>query len=149
MVTAQLLKAVNERDLELRKLFAETLLDVEFQEEVRSDPEVFHSTLRLAQQRNWVHYSQLAKLVGLSDAHVNKMFKSEDSEGRFTPGTGDRLEVLTQLSRLLSSDVERMKCGVQPVGHLTANELVRSCSTWDTEACISPVLQVMQVHVRV
>lgn len=144
MVTAQLLKTVNERDLELRKLFADTLLDVEFQEEVRSDPEVFHSTLRLAQQRNWVHYSQLAKLVGFSDAHVNKMFKEEGNESRFTPSVGDRLEVLTQLGRLLLSDVERMKCGLQPLGHLTANELVRTSSAWDGEACGTPVLQVMQ-----
>jgi AraC-like DNA-binding protein len=145
MVTAELMRAVNERDLELRRLFAETLLDSEFQEEVRTDPEVFHSTLRLAQQRNWVHYSQLAKLVGLSDTHVNKMFKEEGSGSRFTPGVGDRLEVLTQLSKLLASDVERMRCGFAPVGHLTANELVRSSSTVDTDSCTTPVLQVMQL----
>jgi len=106
------------KDMELRRMFAEMLLDEEFLDGVSEDSEQFHLALLLAQDRNWVHYTQLAGELGRSPAHVSKWFKDPDSETVKTPDHGNREFVLFKLAKLVQADVRLMEQGLEPKAQL-------------------------------
>ena len=91
----------------MRKMFADAIRGNGYQV-ANITPEVFHETLILAKDRNWIHPTPLAEAVRGSDSNVRKWFEKEAGK-RSTPTPSTMAKALEELSRLIHADVVRIE----------------------------------------
>ncbi len=104
---------VRKEDLTLRTMFVEAIVETSFLEGVKKDAGVFHDTLSLAHDRNWIHPTRLAENLrenghSVSDSNTRKWFKIKPSE-RSTPNNLMMIEAFKAVSRLMQQDIESLQ----------------------------------------
>jgi hypothetical protein len=98
---------VRKEDLTLRRMFVEAISETTFLESVKKEAEVFHDTLSLAQDRNWIKPTILAKELDVSESNTRKWFKKDPNE-RSTPSYLIMVEAFKAISKLMAKDIKSL-----------------------------------------
>ena len=106
-MTTSLTRDLKRQDVMMRKMFVDAIRGDGYKVATIT-PEVFHETLILAKDRNWIHPTSLAEAVRGSDSNVRKWFEKEAGK-RSTPARSTMANVLEELSRLIHEDVARIE----------------------------------------
>lgn len=99
---------VQKEDLTLRRMFVEAIAETDYLESVKKEPDVFHETLSLAQDRNWMQPTRLAKDLDLSDSNTRKWFKINPNE-RSTPSHIIMETALKAVIKLMTIDIKSLQ----------------------------------------
>ncbi|MGP0591165.1 hypothetical protein ACTRXD_01330 [Nitrospira sp. T9] len=124
MGVEKLTEKVLKQDLAVRKMFADTLAENDFINSLKDDPESFHEILVLAKKRNWIHPTQLAKSLNLSDSNVYKWFQTHhEKDLRSTPNFPTMRSAIEALKNIINEDRKRIIKNQSPIGHTICREL--------------------------
>ena len=86
-MTTSLTRDLKRQDVMMRKMFVDAIRGDGYKV-ANITPEVFHETLILAKDRNWIHPTSLAEAVRGSDSNVRKWFEKE--AGKRSRGEGQK-----------------------------------------------------------
>jgi len=100
------LREIEQYDIVIRKMFADTISDKDFLN-LNLTKEVFHEILILAKDRNWIHPTKLAQLLGVSEPNVRKYF-AKDPEKRVAPTDPETWrKILAEVSKHIHAEASK------------------------------------------
>ena len=112
-MTDKLMYRVKKEDVALRIMFSDAIIEENFLKSVKKNPELFHETLSLACDRNWIHPVVLAKKLNengtdVSESNTRKWFKQAVKD-RVTPNSVMMTEVFKAASEILKNSVKNIQ----------------------------------------
>jgi hypothetical protein len=116
-MSSELADNVKRQDLVMRRMFADAIRGPSYKAEAVT-AEVFHETLALAHERNWIHPTRLARAVEASDSNTRKWFYPE----RTTPLKPVMAHALQKLSDLIREDAARIAAGKPTVNNTIVHQ---------------------------